>query len=201
MPKSGPILAVLGMFLVSATAQTPSKPLTLEKFDKIIQAGNVDADQLAREIYSSGVDFRLTSDAEARLIARGVAVKVLLAISLNGKAVPSKPTVPDPSLYPDSKLKTNLTFISQPRVLSSPGPRYPSAALRDGIQGVVPVDVIIAADGQVVYAQAVGGDEALMPAAESAVLAWKFAPSLIDGKPRDVTTRVLITFKLPARGQ
>jgi TonB family protein len=56
-------------------------------------------------------------------------------------------------------------------------PTYPELARRMRISGLVHVSATVAPDGSVLAAKTVSGNPMLSPAAESAVLRWKFAPA------------------------
>jgi TonB family protein len=65
-------------------------------------------------------------------------------------------------------------------VQSRVAPVYPELAKRMKITGAVRVEATVTADGRVKDAKAVSGNHMLSPAAEAAVLRWKFDPA--DGE-------------------
>ena len=69
-------------------------------------------------------------------------------------------------------------------VRSRVSPVYPEIAKRMRISGSVKVEATVDADGKVVQAKALSGNQMLSPAAEEAVRKWKFesgaGPSTVD---------------------
>ena len=88
--------------------------------------------------------------------------------------------------------------IRVPRKEVDVHPVYPPAMRQAGREGVVPIEAIIGVDGTVtslrVLTAQVHPDFAI--AASDAVRQWKFSPTLLNGKPIEVTMRVSITFSL-----
>jgi protein TonB len=74
-------------------------------------------------------------------------------------------------------------------------PKYPRAALRDGIQGRVVMRVRVSADGRPLIAEiAVSSGSALLDeAALAALRACRFTPAMQDGRP------VAFTYEVPYR--
>jgi len=80
-------------------------------------------------------------------------------------------------------------------VLHRPGVGYPPAALRNGVQGTVSLQVKLDSRGVVSDAQVLSGPEELRKAALESVLEWHFAQEVAG------TTRVIqIAFELPKSG-
>jgi TonB family protein len=76
-------------------------------------------------------------------------------------------------------------------------PPYPEEARAAGVQGAVELSAVIAADGRlaairVVKSLGYGLDEAAM----SAVSQWRYEPTLLNGRPVEVTTNISVEFKL-----
>ena len=61
-------------------------------------------------------------------------------------------------------------------VKSRVAPVYPELAKRMRISGVVKVEATVDADGKVTAVKTLAGNHALSPAAEEAVIRWKFVP-------------------------
>jgi len=74
------------------------------------------------------------------------------------------------------------------RAISTPKLLYPREAKKAGITGPVFVRLIVDESGKVKTAQAVCGHKALNKAAERAVRHWRFAPTLVSGRPIKVST-------------
>jgi TonB family protein len=105
-------------------------------------------------------------------------------------AGPPPPSVAFPSAIPSAKAAT------EPRLISSTRPAYPTLAKQSNTEG----DVIIAADidatGKVVAAKATAGPMYLRQAAVDAVRNWKYEPATLNGKPTSAEISVKIQFRL-----
>lgn len=86
--------------------------------------------------------------------------------------------------------------ISQGLVVKKVNPEYPPEARRGRIQGTVVMHVIISKAGDVTTIEPVSGDPALVPAAIEAVKQWKYKPFLLNGRPFEVDTQILVNFTL-----
>ena len=94
------------------------------------------------------------------------------------------------------------------KAISLPKPAYPPAAKAVRASGTLLVEVLIDERGNVVWAKAVGGSYVdmttkerksgvhplLISASESAARQAKFSPTLVDGKPVNVTGMITYTF-------
>jgi len=75
-------------------------------------------------------------------------------------------------------------------------PLYPAAAKAAGIQGDVVLKAVIGADGTVRELRVIDGHPLLAPAAVEAVRRWKYRPYCVKGKPVEVETTIIVSFKL-----
>jgi TonB family protein len=62
------------------------------------------------------------------------------------------------------------------RVIKSVNPRYPDAALKKHIDGVVTVRIVVDKNGKVSYAKALGGPSELFPSSVEAAKQYQFEP-------------------------
>lgn len=86
---------------------------------------------------------------------------------------------------------------SQPQPISTPAPKYPAQALRNGEHGTVMVSADIGVDGvptSVGVARS-SGSRSLDRAAVDAVRRWRFRPAMADGRPTAGRVQVPISFK------
>lgn len=74
--------------------------------------------------------------------------------------------------------------------------RYPPAAKRARIQGLVILQAVVTKTGSIGDVQVVSGPPELQQAAVDAVRTWKFKPCLFNGQPVDVHTQINLTFDL-----
>ena len=86
--------------------------------------------------------------------------------------------------------------------LNNPKPVYPLLARRRGLEGVVQLEVRVAADGHPLGAQirTSSGHEILDEAARTAVLGWRFSPAKRGGEPVEGVALVPIRFQLGNEG-
>lgn len=56
------------------------------------------------------------------------------------------------------------------------------------------LDAVIGEDGHVVGVQSISGNPVLMDAAKDAVMQWVFRPTLLNGEPIQVITKVCVPF-------
>jgi TonB family protein len=74
-------------------------------------------------------------------------------------------------------------------------PVYPLDAKKQGIQGVVALDVVVGRDGSVVSMHPLNGPEVLAGAAMDALRWWRFEPYRVNGVPTPVETTLAVEFK------
>jgi protein TonB len=74
-------------------------------------------------------------------------------------------------------------------------PVYPPEARKQGLQGVIALDIVIGRDGSVLSMQPLNGPETLAKAAMDALRWWKFSPYRLNGTPAVVETTVAVEFK------
>jgi protein TonB len=85
--------------------------------------------------------------------------------------------------------------ITEPRKVRDIRPRYPQAALAARERGLVVIEAVIAETGCVQSAEVVrSAGAAFDSAALRAVNGWRYAPTLLDGKPVSVVMTVTIDF-------
>ena len=75
-------------------------------------------------------------------------------------------------------------------------PRYPALARQARIQGQVVLSAVIARDGSIENLRLKSGHPMLAPAAIDAVSEWRYKPYLLNGKPVEVETQIMVTFTL-----
>lgn len=109
---------------------------------------------------------------------------------------------PDPSLlkapadYEVRPMAPISAGVLNGKAVSKPAPPYPESARAAGASGVVTVQVVIAEDGTVESAKAVGGHPLLQEAAVEAAKKAKFSPTLLSGQPVKVSGALTYNFVL-----
>lgn len=87
--------------------------------------------------------------------------------------------------------------VLPPIAIRHVNPMYPESARRDGIAGIVIVEVLIGKDGRVKDAAVRKGlPDGLSEAAVDAVRQWEFKPATRNGEPVDVVFNLTINFRL-----
>jgi len=88
------------------------------------------------------------------------------------------------------------SVLEQGVVVSRVQPVYPHIAIVNRIQGSVHINAIISPTGALESVRAVSGDLTLARAALDAVRQWRFRPYVLNGKPIEVQTEVIVNFTL-----
>lgn len=87
--------------------------------------------------------------------------------------------------------------VTPPEKLHSPQPRYTEEARKARVQGVVILQAIVDALGNVTSVEVVKGlPEGLEESAVQTVMQWKYKPALHNGEPVPVYMNLTITFSL-----
>jgi len=104
-----------------------------------------------------------------------------------------------PSSTPQASTSAAPT-VTPARAVSRPPPRYPPAARRDGITGVVTIAIQVDGQGAILAVRVVDSDPAGVfdDAAIESVRSWRFAPATRDGVPVTTWVRQTIRFTLEA---
>jgi periplasmic protein TonB len=75
-------------------------------------------------------------------------------------------------------------------------PPYPPLAITARISGTVELRAIIGRDGNVRSVEVLSGSPLLARAAVGAVQQWRYRPTLLNGEPVEVETRITVRFVL-----
>lgn len=86
--------------------------------------------------------------------------------------------------------------VMQGKMVSTVAPVYPRKARDEGIMGTVEFTAVVGLDGAIIYLRADSGPPELIPAAEKSVRQWRYSPTLLNGKPCYVQTRIYVRFQL-----
>ena len=100
---------------------------------------------------------------------------------------------------PPRRGKTKKERLLLGSMISRVTPQEPASAMRAagalGGEPVVSVRATIAGDGHVAYVDSLGGPIALIPVVMSAVRAWRYEASTLDGEPVETGADLTITFR------
>jgi periplasmic protein TonB len=138
--------------------------------------------------------------------------------SLLSKAATNQPTVSAPASANTSSTTSNAktTVDSEPpstaspkpllkpvsggvlngKAVDLPAPLYPEVARRMRASGLVTVEVLIDANGKVIAAKAVSGNNLLQQAAVQAALRARFSPTTLSGQPVRVSGVINYNFAI-----
>jgi protein TonB len=109
------------------------------------------------------------------------------------------PAPAPPVLKPAPPLRVS-EGVQQARLLRRVTPEYPVLARHAGVEGTVVLRAIIARDGTVREIELLSGHPLLVQAAREAVGQWRYQPTLLNGEPVEVETRITVIFKLQRCG-
>jgi TonB family protein len=111
--------------------------------------------------------------------------------SLTTYAASANPNIPRPAIANPPAAIPAARVVTQPRLIWSASPVYPTLAKQANIQGDVKIEITINESGHVTKAKAISGPALLQQPAINAVRDWKYEPSTLDGKP--VPTQLVVT--------
>jgi protein TonB len=105
---------------------------------------------------------------------------------------------PKPAPFPGlpKRIRVGGNVVA-PNLISQVKPAYPQSARDAGIEGIVHIQGIIAADGSLIGLRAVNNPNAdLTNAAIEAAKQWRYRPALLNNEPIEVPTELEVEFKL-----
>jgi len=111
-------------------------------------------------------------------------------------AEPAEPGEKDKDSDKDQSWKEKKDKIKKGELIEAPRPDYPDEIKEQKIEGIVVVVITIGNDGNVIYAKAKSGPEALYGVSEAAARKARFKPTMLDGQPVKVTGLMTYDFVL-----
>lgn len=99
----------------------------------------------------------------------------------------------------DQQAKANQPppgHVAPARLVHQVAPEYPQDAKHAHISGTVVLRVVIAKDGSVQNPEYVSGPPELTKSAMDAVKQWRYTPTLLNGEPIDVDSKISVVFTL-----
>jgi protein TonB len=97
---------------------------------------------------------------------------------------------------PPARLAASGGQLEVPKLIASPNPLYPSAARAQSLEGIVALDALVDAAGNVAEVKAISGPMLLRQAAIDALRKWKYQPARLNGQPTSAHMQVNIAFRL-----
>lgn len=113
----------------------------------------------------------------------------------DASAIGIEATPPPPPPAPRPPMPHVGGSIKPPQKVVDVAPVYPPIALAAGVEGVVILETVIAADGSVRDVQVLRSIPLLDAAAVEAVRQWRFTPTLLNGEPVPVVMTVTVAFR------
>lgn len=113
-----------------------------------------------------------------------------------------RPVAARPATAPTEPVRVGGN-IKAPKKLRHVSPAYPPAMLEAGLEGVVPLEVLIAPDGSVSSVRILSAQvhPELASAAADAVRQWSFSPTLLNGAAVEVRMTVSVEFSLEEKSE
>ena len=97
------------------------------------------------------------------------------------------------------QLRSDAVDVPPRELSSNRQPRYPRSALRQKVEGMVRVDLLISEEGRVLEVKLVEGDSPFREAVLDVVRRWRFTPPKDQGRPVQVWGLKTFHFNLPRR--
>jgi protein TonB len=127
-------------------------------------------------------------------------------VSMHPQSTSASSSSPIGSLFPNShpveppaensQKPKPVSVLEQYVVVSRVQPIYPQLAIKSRIQGTVHLNGMITSRGTLEELHVLSGHPMLAQAALEAVEQWKFRPYVLNGKPIEVQTEVIVNFSL-----
>lgn len=134
------------------------------------------------------------TDPPAVEIDRGLQTGLVQGDTSGGLLAPPPPPPPAPERPPEPvRLHAG---IDAPRKVKNVTPVYPALARSAGAQGVVIIEAVIDAQGDVVSTKVLRSVPLLDQAAMDAVRQWSYTPARLNGQPVPVVVTVTVNFTL-----
>jgi TonB family protein len=189
------LMTQAGMVLEKESAKSPFQVIVLNGRKLLLQLSSIEEkkNRFKVEVLEKGEKIRSLLETKIFLPEKKTTVlgfedssKRIYFLSFHrGKDVPSEPGKP-----------INIKSIESPKLIKSPPPKYPEAAIKAGIQGKVVINATIDVEGRVVDTQVIDGPQELREVAQEAIKQWQYEPYYLDGVARAVKFTVIVKFNL-----
>jgi protein TonB len=95
---------------------------------------------------------------------------------------------------PAATLAVKKSTATPSEAIHTVAPAYPETARRNGITGNVRLQLTISAAGKVTNVKVLDGPVILQPAAVAAARQWVYRPAMLDGRPTESTSELVVKF-------
>lgn len=86
--------------------------------------------------------------------------------------------------------------VAEANLIDRVEPLYPALARAARVQGTVEFSAVISKDGRVEHLRLVRGHPLLVNAARTAILEWRYRPTMLNGEAVEVSTDIVVNFRL-----
>lgn len=190
------------LFLGPTPVNAPEKPATQNNTSTHANIVRVRSFRLIAPVaIPKRISASQQSAAEAPNIAEADGFNPGGASLLSGLGAPPDSIAPPiPRQAPEMKERTSPVAIggnvAAANLVRRVEPAYPPLAKAARVEGSVVFQAIIGVDGQIRNLQLQEGHPLLVAAARSAILQWRYRPTLLNRKPVEVVTTITVRFAL-----
>lgn len=118
---------------------------------------------------------------------------------VEGGIVPttSRPVAPREDKTPAIKERLRVSEMQQMAQLTNRvEPRYPQLAIQIQREGRVELHALISTEGRIESLEVISGDPLFIQSALAAVREWRYRPTILNGRPIEVDTRITVIYTL-----
>jgi len=103
-----------------------------------------------------------------------------------------------PELKPPTRKEPTpvISSLQESKLILRVNPEYPKIAAMTHTSGIVTLEAIIDEEGNVTKLNVINGHPLLVEAARTAVLKWKYSPTILNGEAVSVCAMVKIAFRI-----
>ena len=109
----------------------------------------------------------------------------------------SRPVAPREDTTPAIKERLRVSEMQQMAQLTTRvEPRYPQLAIQTQREGRVELHALISTEGRIESLEVISGDPLFIQSALAAVREWRYHPTILNGRPIEVDTRITVIYTL-----
>jgi len=109
----------------------------------------------------------------------------------------SRPVVPPEEKTPEIKERLKVSeMVQMAQLITRVEPRYPPLAIQIHREGRVELHALISTTGTIESLEVISGDPFFIQSALVAVREWRYRPTLLNGRPIEVDTRITVIYTL-----
>jgi len=211
-PQVLPRAQALAIGLLPPTPQAPRPPAPSPKFQPAVQHDR----QIINGVLTEPVrmppkaaviedPFEPTGNTVVGAVPggqdNGSRVGILNSILSSAMSAPPAPRIPPPPVQPrpaPAEIQRVVVggLVKAAVPVFRPEPAYPPMAKAARVSGTVEIEAVIGVNGRVIEARVLSGNVLLVRGALEAVRQWIYQPTLLNGVPVEVITRITVVFRL-----